>query len=1386
MARLASIAKAGYYPLPPALLPAVAAAIELDWSNASGARGYDRTKHAVLDPCAGEGEALFHLAKEWDHQDLAVYGCELEATRYAKLRARARAFKHHLNGVHLQKGDAFSLAATTNESCPGVSVLYLNPPYDTDKEHGRLEERWLAHFSKLLRPGGVLVFVVPYYALAASACTLGRLYTEIQVCQFPAEHFATFKQVILFARRRDADLLFADAQVEAAVLRNAESIESLTPLAEVKSYKVSAKKMHSIFSGHFDTQAVDPAEVTRAFKPWHTTVKGELLPISKVLPSGLWLDLSLRTYPLACPPRASYIAAGIASGVFNGCRIEPDDPSSGLPPLYLKGTFTREYHTVDEQKNDKGELTKQVQVQHPVLTITVLNALTCAKYINLASSVDVNPTETDIEKFTVGDLFSRYSRSLMRVLRERCPILHDPSNPAHTMPLPSFPRTLFKAQENAVRTAVKLLRGPDRAAMILGQIGSGKSTVATATAQAVGAKCVLILCPPHLLTSWTDQCSYVIPWAKVHVLEKPADLQALADDTTDGMKVAIMSREAAKLGHSYASVYEEQYNALAKEYETLTEGDHATRRALDKRWDALWRCPECRRPIDKKWTPEFITTKRKRCEAHLLRFVNAEARLVRRLAWALATVYPGSALIGQLLDAPAINAVRASKATHEDLKASLPGNSVAAVARELVDVMTAHAHNVALGWSDGHPHSLALYHLCAYLARDASWHPFIIEMAQRLIPLGSRYGKRKDGSKYKPEDVDWERRPTGLSDVGSIMWRLISLLPPAEIESFIAWADNGASAIAEPPDLSIDDFPGHNHRALWEAELVQKAAYDAAVGALRRAQPPSDDMGTALDMLVKGQHEKTEKVWRHPFDSISVKAPCPEAASDGERREPHTDLARLTSLGLPTNALVFNGAALGDPCHVLTALKALHKVAVIKTDHKCGAALYQAVPRPRRYPLAKLIVRRYSSLFDFLILDEGHEYSNESSAQSQAAQRLIGLKLPTVLLTGSVMNGYASSLFVPCWSLSTRFRDEFGRDGVTEYVERYGYQKRTITYAGNKADVSYGKVSDRTEQKKSLAQAPGVMPVSLLRHVLPIAVTLQLEDLEAELPQKEEIVIAVDAPPDVLSRYKVARDRIINAIKRDRFTNKAGKLFGQLSELPSYLDRATSDTGNRLDGSYVVQYPKDVGGEVLASFAGLDPKTLLPKEARLCQTIRKELGEGRRVMVFPWHTELMPRLKRIIEAECRARVVILDAEKVPSKKREKWIDTHVVKAGADVLLVNPVAVQTGLNNLVYFSTVVWYENPGCNPQVRRQAQGRIYRIGQTQPVRMYTLYYADTAQELMHELLLYKVGISEAVDGLDPKGALEAAGVGEVSDLSGQSVGAVLYKMLVKEMGLGD
>src|SRR3954470_16749260 len=59
MARLASLARAGYYPFPAELLSAVAA--RLDWRAWQTAAPADPPPFRACDPCAGEGVALLRL-----------------------------------------------------------------------------------------------------------------------------------------------------------------------------------------------------------------------------------------------------------------------------------------------------------------------------------------------------------------------------------------------------------------------------------------------------------------------------------------------------------------------------------------------------------------------------------------------------------------------------------------------------------------------------------------------------------------------------------------------------------------------------------------------------------------------------------------------------------------------------------------------------------------------------------------------------------------------------------------------------------------------------------------------------------------------------------------------------------------------------------------------------------------------------------------------------------------------------------------------------------------------------------------------------------------------------------------------------------------------------
>lgn len=457
----------------------------------------------------------------------------------------------------------------------------------------------------------------------------------------------------------------------------------------------------------------------------------------------------------------------------------------------------------------------------------------------------------------------------------------------------------------------------------------------------------------------------------------------------------------------------------------------------------------------------------------------------------------------------------------------------------------------------------------------------------------------------------------------------------------------------------------------------------------------------------------------------------------------------------------------------------------------CGEPLYQAVPSPRRYPLAEYICRKHGKLFDLLVVDEFHEYANDNSAQSIAVHRLVE-KIPMVLpLTGSLMNGYAKSLFRNLWSVSRRMREEFDYGDAVKFAKLYGYQKRVLTGDAareTKATVK-GSVSDRvvkTEGGERTQDAPGVLPSFVLRHVLPLSVTLHKRDINPDERVVDHDRVKLEwcggsIDEEVQRNGQRLGSKLVEAVKRNRFDEKlAGKLFGQMAELPSYYDRASADTGNAGPAGqrrYVVAYPDDVGGAVVAAADGVDASALLPKERWLQGVLRKEIEEGRNVLVFLWHKDLAARLRRLCaDVVGTGEVEFLDADKVPARKRQEWIDRHVVSKRRRVLITNPSCVQTGLNNLIHFASAVFVENPGCNPFIARQAVGRLDRITQQKEVRIYWPVYPGVQAKVL-DLLQTKSAISQQIDGIDPTAALEMAGGGD-GEVESLDVGMAIYRYL--------
>jgi hypothetical protein len=149
--------------------------------------------YAALDPCAGDGAALLAITKDTDAQ---FAGIELDADRAAACAA---------NGLATVHGSAFECRAPA-ESC---SLLYLNPPYDTElgpHSNDRMELVFLEHCYRWLKTEGVLAFVIPWTALGRCARLLASQFDRLRIFRLEHPESVRFKQVVVFGKRKKTHL----------------------------------------------------------------------------------------------------------------------------------------------------------------------------------------------------------------------------------------------------------------------------------------------------------------------------------------------------------------------------------------------------------------------------------------------------------------------------------------------------------------------------------------------------------------------------------------------------------------------------------------------------------------------------------------------------------------------------------------------------------------------------------------------------------------------------------------------------------------------------------------------------------------------------------------------------------------------------------------------------------------------------------------------------------------------------------------------------------------------------------------------------------------------------------------------------------------------------
>lgn len=393
---------------------------------------------------------------------------------------------------------------------------------------------------------------------------------------------------------------------------------------------------------------------------------------------------------------------------------------------------------------------------------------------------------------------------------------------------------------------------------------------------------------------------------------------------------------------------------------------------------------------------------------------------------------------------------------------------------------------------------------------------------------------------------------------------------------------------------------------------------------------------------------------------------------------------------------------------------------------------------------------------------------NDNSAQGQAMGVLANKVRKVLLLTGTLMGGYADDLFFLLWRIMPRRMIE---DGF-----RYNLKSGSLGSAAMAFMRQHGILKDiyketgarnhRTAKGKSISvrtqKAPGFGPLGVARYVLPFTAFLKLKDIgDNVLPPYTEHFTEVAMEAEQAGRYKALETTLTDALKKALRSGDNSLLGVVLNCLLAWPDTCFREE--------VVKHPRS--RQLLAFVPTIIGDEPSPKEAELIQLCKAEKARNRRVLVYTTYTgtrDTTARLKSLLEAE-GFKAAVLRAS-VDTCKREDWICDQVER-GVDVIITNPELVKTGLD-LLDFPSIVFMQS-GFNVYTLQQAARRSWRIGQKEPVDVYFFGYSGSAQMACLSLMAKKIAVSQSTSGDMPDTGLD------VLNQDGDSIEVALAKQLI-------
>lgn len=295
---------------------------------------------AIFDPTAGEGVALAECQQHLGRERTRAYGIEIDEERAYHAKTLLDDCIH---------GDLMDCVIDRHS----FGLLFFNPPYgdlSADKTgestrtagRERLEKSMYRRVCGLVQPGGVMVMIIPHYALDKGfANILSGHWRRVQVFLAPEQQY---KQIVLLGIRGAPE--------------DTEARSVYRQLVEIGQGKLPAELPES----WPDAPYVVPATPTPSVTMRLCTLDARQLAAAIEQSPGLWTQFARRFECGSQPARrpltdlsqwhlALALAAGRVSGVVKS--------SDGRAYLIRGSTYKMQQEIIEVTENDEGQVREQ-------------------------------------------------------------------------------------------------------------------------------------------------------------------------------------------------------------------------------------------------------------------------------------------------------------------------------------------------------------------------------------------------------------------------------------------------------------------------------------------------------------------------------------------------------------------------------------------------------------------------------------------------------------------------------------------------------------------------------------------------------------------------------------------------------------------------------------------------------------------------------------------------------------------------------------------------------------------------------------------------------------------------------------------------------------------